>query len=188
MHYGIQNERSTYKTKVFSRAFFPVLMAINLSSMFLTPMVISFILESDLVNEIGLVSKVPVLTRFLAQIILLTIMFGLAAFLFSPVWFLKDSGIIYSNREKLVNSDEKFVLKSIGVWFQTMLRSYAGIGAIITYIAIIYGFLADFNKEAGKVVILSTSEDKIATGSGLIAELVCENIDSASLSEIKLVK
>jgi hypothetical protein len=50
------------------------------------------------------------------------------------------------------------------------------------------GFLADFNKEAGKVVLLSTSGDKIASGSGLIAELVCDKIDSASLSEIKIVK
>jgi len=49
-------------------------------------------------------------------------------------------------------------------------------------------FLADFNKEAGKVVILSVSGDKIASGSGLIAELVCNKIDSASLSEIKIVK
>ena len=50
------------------------------------------------------------------------------------------------------------------------------------------GFLTDFNKEAGKVVILSASGDKIAVGSGLIAELVCDKIGSASLSEIKLVK
>jgi delta 1-pyrroline-5-carboxylate dehydrogenase len=49
-------------------------------------------------------------------------------------------------------------------------------------------FLTDFNKESGKVVILSASGDKIAAGSGLIAELVCAKIDSASLSEIKLVK
>jgi hypothetical protein len=49
-------------------------------------------------------------------------------------------------------------------------------------------FLADFNREAGKVVILSASGDKIASGSGLIAELVCDKIDSASLSEIKIVK
>lgn len=145
MHYGVQNDSDFDKPKLFSRAFFPVLLAINLSSMFLTPTVITFILESDLVNEIGNISKIPVLTRFLAEIMLLTIMFGTAALLFSPVWFLKDSGIIYSNKEKLIESDETFVLKSIGDWFQTMLRSYAGIGAIITYIVIIYGFLADFS-------------------------------------------
>jgi len=49
-------------------------------------------------------------------------------------------------------------------------------------------FLADFNKEAGKVVILSASGSKVAPGSGLIAELVCDTIGSAKLSEIKIVK
>ena len=144
MHYGVQNARSVDKTKMFSKAFFPVLMAINLSSMFLTPVIISFLLDSALVSAIEGVSKIAGLTRFLAQIILLTITFGISAFLFSPVWFLKDSGIIYSSKKKLVNSDESFVLKSIGDWFQTMLRSYAGIGAIISYVIIIYGFLTDY--------------------------------------------
>lgn len=48
--------------------------------------------------------------------------------------------------------------------------------------------LADFNRESGKVVILSTSGDAIPPGSGLVAELVCDTIDSARLSEIKMVK
>lgn len=48
--------------------------------------------------------------------------------------------------------------------------------------------LADFNKESGKVVILSTSGDAIPPGSGLIAELVCDKSDAVSLSEIKMVK
>ncbi|MHA2399299.1 MAG: hypothetical protein ACXADU_10490 [Promethearchaeota archaeon] len=143
MHYGYQKEKSN-KPQLFSRAFFPVLMAINLSSMFLTPTTIEFIIERDLINEIDDILKVPILSRFLAQIILLTITFGIAAFLFSAVWYLKDSGIIYSNKQKIINSDETFVLKTIGDWYQTILRSYAGIGAIITYILVIYNFLGDF--------------------------------------------
>jgi hypothetical protein len=68
---------------------------------------------------------------------------------FSSVWFLKDSGIIYSNKERLINSEESFTLKSIGDWLQTMLRSYAGIGSIITYIIIIYDFLTNFINNLG---------------------------------------
>jgi hypothetical protein len=143
MHYGFQKEKSK-KPQLFSRAFFPVLMAINLSSIFLTPSTIKFIIEGDLINEIDLVSRIPVLTRFLAEIVLLTITFGVAAFLFSTVWYLKDSGIIYSNKQKILHSDETFVLKTIGDWYQTILRSYAGIGAIITYILVIYNFVGDF--------------------------------------------
>lgn len=50
------------------------------------------------------------------------------------------------------------------------------------------GFLSDFNKESGKVVMLSTSKDKISSGTGLIAEVVCDKKDSARLSGIKIVK
>ncbi|MFW9821778.1 MAG: hypothetical protein ACFFE4_02520 [Candidatus Thorarchaeota archaeon] len=149
MHYGIQYERLNQTTKLFSRSFFPVLMAINLSSLFITPTVIQFILEADLVAEIDGVARAPVLTRFLAEAILLMITYGVSTLFFSSVWFLKDSGIIYSNKERIVNSDESFTLKSIGDWLQTMLRSYAGIGSIITYIIVIYDFITNFINNIG---------------------------------------
>jgi len=50
------------------------------------------------------------------------------------------------------------------------------------------GFLSDFNRESGNVVMLSTSEDKISSGTGLIAEVVCDKKDKAGLSGIKIVK
>jgi hypothetical protein len=124
-------------------------MAINLSSIFLTPAIIQFILEADIVAEIDVVSRAPVLTRFLAEAILLMITYGVSTMFFSSVWFLKDSGIIYSNKERLINSEESFTLKSIGDWLQTILRSYAGIGSIITYIIIIYDFLTNFLNNLG---------------------------------------
>ena len=149
MHYGIQYEKPSKETKLFSRSFFPVLMAINLSSLFLTPTVIQFLLETDLYAEIDGVSRAPVLSRFFAETILLMITYGVSTMIFSSVWFLKDSGIIYSNKERLVNSDESFTLRSIGDWLQTILRSYAGIGSVITYIIIIYNFLTNFINNIG---------------------------------------
>jgi len=50
------------------------------------------------------------------------------------------------------------------------------------------GFLADFNKESGIVVMLSTSGDKIAPGTGPIAEVIYDNCGSARLSGIKISK
>ncbi len=50
------------------------------------------------------------------------------------------------------------------------------------------GFLADFNKESGIVIIVSTSGDKIAPGTGLIAEIVSDKGGSANLSGIKIAK
>ncbi|MHA2127748.1 MAG: hypothetical protein ACW99E_20800, partial [Promethearchaeota archaeon] len=149
MFYGIQSEKNHQPSKLLSKSFFPVLMAINLSSIFLTPSIMIVILEADIFFEFDNVIKIPMLTRFFAEVILLMITFGLAAMFFSPVWFLKDSGIVYTNKERLKDSDETFMIKSIGDWFQTIIRSYAGIGGIITYIIVIYDFLSNFINRIG---------------------------------------
>lgn len=148
-YYGIQPESSSAETKLMIKAFFPVLMAINLSSLFLTPTILELILEADVLLEFDGIARIPVFTKFLAESVLLIITFGLATILFSSVWFLRDSGIIYSNKKKVVNSNESIVFRSIGEWFQTILRSYTGIGAIITYIVIVQDFITQFIKNYG---------------------------------------
>lgn len=50
------------------------------------------------------------------------------------------------------------------------------------------GFLAEFNKEAGIVIMISTSGGKIAPGTGLIAEIISDKGGSANLSGIKIGK
>jgi len=45
------------------------------------------------------------------------------------------------------------------------------------------GFLAKFNEASGKVIVVSTAGDKIAPGTGLIAEIICDKGGSASLKE-----
>ncbi|MFX1378588.1 MAG: hypothetical protein ACFFA4_05805 [Promethearchaeota archaeon] len=149
MHYGIQLEKRNEKILLFSQGFFPVLMAINLSSILFTPNIVEFILSADITNIFDNVSRIPMLTRFFAETILLMLTFGLATMFFSSVWFLRDSGIIYSNKDKIENSTEPIVLKSIGEWFQTILRSYAGIGAILTYILTVNDFITRFTANYG---------------------------------------
>lgn len=149
MHYGIQMGQRSEKIKLFSKSFFPTLMAINLASILFTPTIVQFILTADVTNIFEDVSKIPMLTRFFAEVILLTLTFGLATMLFSSVWFLHDSGIIYSNKQKIENSTEPIVLRSIGDWFQIILRSYAGIGAIITYILVVNDFITRFAANYG---------------------------------------
>jgi len=50
------------------------------------------------------------------------------------------------------------------------------------------GFLANFNAESGGVMLVHTSGGKIEEGKGPIAEIVCEQGGSPSLSNIKLAK
>jgi hypothetical protein len=50
------------------------------------------------------------------------------------------------------------------------------------------GFLAEFNKETGIVIMVSTTGNTIAPGSGLIAEIGCDKGVAAVLSDIKIAK
>jgi hypothetical protein len=50
-----------------------------------------------------------------------------------------------------------------------------------------WGFLAKFNEQNGKVILLSTAGDKIAPGKGAVLEVVCDKPDAASLSGVKIV-
>ncbi len=141
MFYGVQKKSVLRSEKIFSRSFFPILMAINLSSIFITPTIFNYVLEADVVNQSGGLMDLSSWISLLAESVLLIVTFGISIFFFSTVWFLKDSGIIYSNKVKIEKSQELFTIKSIGDWFQTILKSYAGIGAIITYMLIVYNFV-----------------------------------------------
>ncbi|MFX0106636.1 MAG: hypothetical protein ACFE75_14270, partial [Candidatus Hodarchaeota archaeon] len=146
-YYGIQFELRSDKTKLFSKSIFPVLMAINLSSIFLTPAVLETIVSTDALTAFNV--DIPTLIRFFGEVILLTLTLGLATIFFSSVWFLKDSGIIYSNKHKIVESNELLELHSIGDWYQTILRSYAGIAAITTYIVLVQDFITRYIENIG---------------------------------------
>jgi hypothetical protein len=50
------------------------------------------------------------------------------------------------------------------------------------------GYLANFNAESGAVIIVHTSGGKIEAGKGSIAEIVCAEGGSPTLSDIKLAK
>ena len=50
------------------------------------------------------------------------------------------------------------------------------------------GFMANFNQESGVVIMLSLSGNKIAAGTGAIAEIICEEGGSPTISDIKIGK
>ena len=151
-YYGIQYESEDKKIRLLSSGFYPVLMAVNLSFIFLTPEIISTILEADVISNFAAplaVSKISVSVRLLGQIILLIFTFGASTSLFSPIWLLKDSGIVFATKEKVENSNEMLLIKSIGEWFQTLLKGYAGIGVIFTYFFVIFDSVTLFINNMG---------------------------------------
>lgn len=49
------------------------------------------------------------------------------------------------------------------------------------------GFLAKFNEQNGKVIILSTAAEEIAPGKGVVAEIACDKPASAKLADVNIV-
>ncbi len=148
-YYGIQHESREQKVHLLKSGFYPVILAVNLSFIFLTPEIISTILEADVITEIAISLRIPVFIRVLSQTVLLIFTFGASTVLFSPVWLLKDSGIVFTSSDKVENSNETLLIKSIGEWFQTLLKGYAGIGVIFTYVFVIYDFVILFINNLG---------------------------------------
>jgi len=153
--YGILHEKKQEKPRMISKGIFPMLMSINLASLLLTPTFIQLILSAEIIFRLESVSNLPMLTQFLAESVALMITFGLTTTFFSSVWFLKDAGIIYSNKEKIESSEEFVEVKSIGEWFNTFLKSYAGISALLTYLIVIYNFFSNFLTNTGVLNILN---------------------------------
>jgi hypothetical protein len=148
-YYGIQYDTDERKLKLLTSGFYPVLMAVNLSFIFLTPTIITAILEADVINAFANTLRIDVFVRLLGQTILLIFTFGVSTVVFSPVWLLKDSGIVFTTKEKVEKSNEMLLIKSIGEWFQTLLKGYAGIGVIFTYIFVITDFVNVFIDNIG---------------------------------------
>ena len=53
--------------------------------------------------------------------------------LFSPIWSLFDSGIVYTNQEKVKNKKEPFEVRSVGSWYMYLMKGYAGVAVIFSY-------------------------------------------------------
>jgi len=150
-YYGIQYESEGKKIKFLSSGFYPVLMAVNLSFIFSTPEITFLVLEQDVANVLVNMLKNPFFVRFLTQTVLLIFTFGASTVFFSPVWLLKDSGVVFTTKNRVENSNETLLIKSIGEWFQTLLKGYAGIGALLTYIFVIYDFIIVYIAHIGSI-------------------------------------
>ena len=125
MVYAIQEKQEPDILKITFKPFFPALLSIHLALLFANnPKVINMILI-DPSGELA-----PILT--LTLLIVISSFVSMA--LFSPIWFLLDSGIIYSNKDIVKTRREPIEVRSVGSWFMNQLRGYSTIALIVTYI------------------------------------------------------
>ncbi|MFX0102120.1 MAG: hypothetical protein ACFFCS_21320 [Candidatus Hodarchaeota archaeon] len=135
MTYGIQENKDPGMFKDYFRGVFPALMAINFAMMFSTNDQFVF-LFSSYAEYMQLYGISYILGYFVAFIVLLIFTMGISIAIFSPVWFLLDSGIVFLNRNLIEkkNTSEPVEGRAVGSYFLKFLKGYTGVGVIFTFI------------------------------------------------------
>ena len=79
-----------------------------------------------------------------AFVVLLSFMVLVGFGFFSPVWFLLDAGIVYSNQERVNNRvlEEPIIGRSIGDWYMYLLKGYAGISVFFGYFQLVNAYMS----------------------------------------------
>ncbi len=123
--YGIQDRPREKEFKKIVRAFFPALMALNFAMILAaSPAVESFVAPTT--ESVTAIHPIVVIVMLMFTVII-------SFALFSGAWFLIDSGLMYTNRDKDAESDKPIETRSVGGFFLTLLHGYAGISVAIGF-------------------------------------------------------
>jgi len=128
--YDVQSTASRTGFNGFKRAFYPSLMAISIALNFAAmPEIKAWLLDPIWLTTGSAEASWPFITLILLLIFTIIISTGL----FSGVWLLLETGLIYRTRESEEASLEPVETRSIGGWYSSIFRGYAGVGAIIGF-------------------------------------------------------
>jgi len=83
---------------------------------------IRFLVTGDTSGDITYIYTAPLAVFYIAS--------GVALGLFSPIWFLNDSGIVFIKKEDIRNNPE---ILNIGRLYSNLLKGYAGISVLLTF-------------------------------------------------------
>ncbi len=156
--YGIQQKEKVRDISVFHKAFFPVMLAINIASTILISSegLVSDLILAPVLGTFESTSSGQALRKALTLLLLFPIAFSISMFVFSSVWFLKNSGIVYSNEKEVESLSEPWVIRSVGGWFHTILKGYAGVGVIINFTTFLIASITSIVVSVGDVVLWLT--------------------------------
>lgn len=128
--YGIWMKSNSTQLKIFSKGIFPALITINFSLMLYRPEVLDFVMEYPSYAYMEFFSAFTLI----AILFLSSLTFIFANLLFSSSWGLIDSGIVHTNKKQMEDLNAIPKIRASGEWFSTLLKGYAGIGVIFSYI------------------------------------------------------
>jgi hypothetical protein len=136
MEYGLQDKDQIGEFKAIKKGFFPGFFAMSIGlDLMINPVIQDIVLKSSFAGG-------DMLSQLITFFALLPIMIGIGTGLFSPVWFLLDAGIVYSNKNKVKGTSYPTEVKSVGGWYMYLLKGYAGITVIITFYTFISQIIA----------------------------------------------
>ncbi len=137
MTFGIQQRPKPSKLKIFFKSIFPAFLSIQLALVLVNnPIVENFITPAYLSDPRNIVS-IPIVKLS----ILVPLMTGFGMGIFSPVWFLLDAGIVFTNKKKVQLLRDPIEVRSVGGWYHYIMKGYAGVAVIVSYFTFIGSFL-----------------------------------------------
>jgi hypothetical protein len=141
--YGIQESPPPEEFKTALSGWYPTLLALHISILLtsvqgLTPKIIG----SEWTVDSWQMS--PTIARLMAIIVLMIVILAFGVMVFSPVWFLLDSGVVYSTQKHVDGMGRPFETRAVGGWFHDYLRGYAGFGIALSFILLLVDYFASF--------------------------------------------
>ncbi len=135
MIYGIEErakeeEKGRKKFSGMFKGIFPALMTMNIALMFAFNTTIQ---DSLYVGSSEAPAVAAVVDATATMFIITMLSFGAVIALFSGTWFLLDSGLVFTNKEKIKDKVEPIEVRNVGGTFLTLLKGYAGIGVLISF-------------------------------------------------------
>lgn len=151
MTFGIQERPESKNLKIPFKALYPALMALHIALIFSTNQSIQdLLLNASYVSNSNNQAFIPMATA--GALIPLT--FGIAMGIFSPIWFLLESGIVFTNKNKVRGMRDPVEVRSVGGWYHYLLKGYAGISVIVSYILFIANVVEEGQYNHGVILMV----------------------------------
>jgi hypothetical protein len=138
--FGIDKRPDSKKVQV-TKGLFPAILAINFSLMLCTNENIIKVVLAEHFWIGGITSDIYIA----AFSVLVGYMIGIGYMIFTPIWFILDAGIVYSNVKDESTSYQPVEARTMGGWYQIIFKGYAGIGTFFSFYSFILGLLNDSN-------------------------------------------
>jgi hypothetical protein len=146
--YGIFIKQKTDKFHFVVQGLFSALMAINFSLILLD-------INPNIVRlSIGTAEELRADHYVTTFVVLLVVTIGISNLLFSPTWFLMDSGILYSNKRRMMESYKPPEIRSVGRWYDQFLKGYASVSVFLSYFEFISIFLIEIAGDINLFLLL----------------------------------